>query len=407
VATRSWSPRSDLGAGAVAACLAALVAVGCAAPAPVETPEPAVAPDPCLLPGGAAGEARELIVAMVRPEDSAAVVRPQPRPLIRLDCTGSARPAAAASWTPDSLHRTWTLVLAPSALGLTAASAATTWRTRPDASTTLRQAGVASVVPLDSLRLAVTLDWPDSMPALFADPSLGLVTDSLSGMGTRFVFRRPASGDPRDALDGGADIIRTGDPELVAYARTRDDFTVHALPWTRTYLLIIPADRPEFADLIPSDTAAFRAALARDAVHADARGAVPPWPWDTARHCPPEDHSSSPLPSPGSNAVYYPEGDPVARALAARVVALSDNPTMATASLPERAMAGALRGGSARAYIVGVPHTPLVPCRESATWPNGAGVIPLIDTRMSAIVRRGVPPLTVDFDGRLRPADAP
>jgi hypothetical protein len=31
----------------------------------------------------------------------------------------------------------------------------------------------------------------------------------------------------------------------------------------------------------------------------------------------------------------------------------------------------------------------------------------LIDTRMSAIVRRGVPRLTVELDGSLRPADSP
>jgi len=29
-------------------------------------------------------------------------------------------------------------------------------------------------------------------------------------------------------------------------------------------------------------------------------------------------------------------------------------------------------------------------------------VVPLIETRRSVVVRRGVPPITVDFDGRLR-----
>jgi hypothetical protein len=34
-------------------------------------------------------------------------------------------------------------------------------------------------------------------------------------------------------------------------------------------------------------------------------------------------------------------------------------------------------------------------------------VIPLVDTRMSAIVRQGVPPLVVEFDGAIRPVEGP
>jgi hypothetical protein len=33
--------------------------------------------------------------------------------------------------------------------------------------------------------------------------------------------------------------------------------------------------------------------------------------------------------------------------------------------------------------------------------------VPLIDVRESAIARRGIPLLTVDFDGRIRPVEAP
>ncbi len=387
-----------------AACLAAL---GCGGSAPAPTPEPAAAPDQCILPTGEPGEPRELVLAEARPEDSTVVARTRPEPLIRLDCLGAARPGAAESWTPDSSRLTWTFVLAPSALGLTAAGAAAEWRTRPEAATTLRYAGVASVVPLDERRLVVTLDRPaDSVPALFADPSLGLVTDSLPRSGTAFVTRRPASGDPRDALDAGADILRTGDPVLLEYARTRSELTVHPLPWSRTYVLIIPPGRDEFGSLIPADSAGFRAGLARDAVQTEARGAEPPFWWDQPGPCP----EPPPLPPPrgvAANSVVHASEDTVARSLAGRVVALSDRPTTATSRLPGRLMGEALRDGFARAYVVAVPRTALVPCREIAGWPRGATVIPLIDTRMSAIVRRGVPRLTVDFDGGLRPVDAP
>ncbi|MGH7581316.1 MAG: hypothetical protein ACREM9_14135 [Gemmatimonadales bacterium] len=390
-----------------AACLAVLAAA-CGGPAPVPPPEPATPPDPCVLPTGEPGEPRELLVATVHPEDPAVVATGRREPLIRLDCTGAARPAAAESWTPDSSHRTWTFVLTPSATAITAGSVAAEWRSRPEAATTLRQAGVASVVPLDHRRLVVTLDWhADSVPALFAHPALALVTDSLPETGTSFVMRRPASGDLRDALEGGADIVRSGDPVLTQYARSLDDFTVHSLPWSRTYLLIIPTEREEFRALIPGDTGSFRAALARDAVPTDARGAEPPYWWDGLRYCPPADEFPRPGPSGVTNSVLFTQGDPVARALAERVAALSDDPATATAGLPERAMAGALRSGAARAYIAGVPRTPLLPCSEVVMWPPDATVIPLVDTRMSAIVRRGVPPLTVDFDGTLRPVEAP
>lgn len=392
-----------------AACLAGLAGGGCGGSAPVPPAEPAAAPDRCILPTGDPGEPRELVAAAVRPEDSAIVARRRPEPLIRLDCFGAARPGAAESWTPDSSHRTWTFVLAPSALGVTAAGAAAEWRTRPDAATTLRYAGVASVVPLDDRRLVVTLDRPaDSVPALFADPSLGLVTDSLPPTGTTFIARRPSSGDPRDALDAGADILRTGDPALLEYARTRSDFTVHPLPWSRTYVLVVPPGRDALGALIPADSAAFRAGLASDAVRAEARGAEPPFWWDAMGPCPPLETLPSPPGVLGANAVVYALEDPVARALADRVVALSDNPMMATSGLPARSMAEALRGGFGRAYyVVAVPRTALVPCREVAGWPAGSALIPLIDTRMSAIVRRGVPRLTVDFDGGLREVHAP
>lgn len=382
-----------------------LAAVAACGPAPVPAPQPATASDPCILPTGEPGAPRELMVAAARPEDSAMIAPPQPKTLIRLDCTGAARPAAAASWTPDSSGRAWTFVLAPSATAITAAGVAAEWRSRPEAATTLRQSGVTSVVPLDDRRLVVTLPWPaDSVPALLADPSLGFITDSLPQTGPSFAVRL-ADGDLRDALEGGADIVRSGDPVLAQYARGRGEFVVHSLPWTRTYLLIIPAERKEFRALISGDSAAFRAALARDAVPTDARGAEPPYWWDSMRYCPPA--AAFQRPSGTGNAVLFARGDPVARALAERVAALSADPATATAGIPESAMAGALRGGAARAYVVAAPRAPLVPCREVAPWPPDATLIPLVDTRMSAIVRRGIPPLTVDFDGTLRAVPTP
>ena len=270
----------------------------------------------------------------------------------------------------------------------------------------LRQAGVASVVPLDERRLVVTLLWPaDSVPAFFAHPALSLVTDSLPDL-SPVVLRRPASGDLRDAMEGDADVLRSGDPGLIQYARTRDAFAVQPLPWNRTYLLVVPDDRNEFQTLIPGDTAAFRSALARDAVPAEARAATPPYWWDQLRYCPPDATTRS-RSSGVNHTVVWAAEDPVARALAERVVALTANPAITASRLPEPYLSRALRGGGARAYVVAVPHKALLPCAEVALWPRGATIIPLVDTRMTAIVRHGVPPLTVDYDGTLRRAETP
>jgi len=44
-------------------------------------------------------------------------------------------------------------------------------------------------------------------------------------------------------------------------------------------------------------------------------------------------------------------------------------------------------------------------CAESSDWPAGARAVPLVETRAHAIVRRGAPPLAVEWDGAVRPAE--
>jgi len=54
------------------------------------------------------------------------------------------------------------------------------------------------------------------------------------------------------------------------------------------------------------------------------------------------------------------------------------------------------------AYVVSQPRAPLIPCAEPVPWPADVTVVPLIDTRQHAILRRGAPPVTVDWDGTVR-----
>jgi hypothetical protein len=176
---------------------------------------------------------------------------------------------------------------------------------------------------------------------------------------------------------------------------------VHPLPWSRIYALVVPAGQRGFEELIPGDSAAFRAALARDAVRVDARPAGGKYWWSDADACP-EVEASPTTTVRGLWVTAQDRDDPVGRAIAERLVALSSKPLRVSGGpIP------AIRSEHGRAYIVPLPRTALVPCREIAAWPAGAEVVPLIETRRSVVVRRGVPPLTVEFDGRLRAAGTP
>jgi len=395
------TPRTIRRAGVLGAALLTWLSAGCGGGAPETSPKPAPSPDPCLLPTGRAGAPRTLVVAVPWPGDTAVVAPPQPQPMVRLDCTGIVRPAVAESWTRDRTGRAWTLVIAGAALHASAGGAAAEWRTRPEAATTLRYAGVVSVVPLDQRRLVVTLDRSyDSVPRVFADPSLALVTDSGAAAGTTFALRL-VTGDARDALDAGADVLTTDDSELLEYARARSDLVVHPLPWSRIYVLAVPPGQRGFDPLIPADSAAFRADLARDAVRVEARAAAGPFWWSDPGRCSEIRERATPS-TTGSRVTTALSSDPVGRAIAERLVALSGQPMRVIDGQYARTPVTAIRSDLGTAYVIPVPRTTLVPCREIAAWPAGATVVPLIETRRSVVVRRGIPPITVDFDGRLR-----
>jgi hypothetical protein len=207
--------------------------------------------------------------------------------------------------------------------------------------------------------------------------------------------------DPRDALDRRADLVVTRDPALVDYAASRPELATFPLPWSRTYVLLQPAG----AEMIggnPYDEA-LRQSLARDAVHAEARPAEPPF-WWTRPDCTLD--SASVVVLPKSPVIAYTRGDAVARGLAERIVALAaPGSQLRTAGLDAAEFAGAIRGGRELGYIIGLPSRTLAPCRDSAALPRGSRIQPLIDTRAHAIVRRGSPDLTVDWDGTVRIRD--
>jgi hypothetical protein len=238
--------------------------------------------------------------------------------------------------------------------------------------------------------------------------------------------------DPRDLLDRGADLLATRDPVAIEYARRNEAFAVHALPWDRTYALAITSRRDAATTvsgpaLSAADQLAFRSALARDAVRADSRPAAPQseW-WSTSAGCadqlgaPPTRNS---IGAPPRRIMYSPD-DPVAKSLAERLVALTGDVGPHSAVLkalaPELApeaggpVTAAPANGLSRsvgddlAYIVSIPHHTSSRCmalrtlRPQGRWMHPSKLIPLIDTRPSLIARRGVPLLSVDWEGTLR-----
>jgi len=384
-----------------------LLAAGCARPSqptpPLTAPRRTLA---CVIMPDSSGPARPITAAFDRPADARnsrlASSRLAP---VRRDCEGRMTPGLAARWSVDTSGRYWTLELADAASPApdaqprwTAAALAATWRADPEASLALREAGVVSLLPLDDARLVVGFAAPlQDLPAVFAARALGVAT----GRQDPLIDRTPPSGDLRDAIDGGVDLVVSGDPDLLDYAGRRAGLTRVPLPWSRLYVLLLPSGAVG-GPMLPADSAGFRIALAENAVRTDARAAGPSTWADSAARC-----AASPARTGSvSKAIAYSAGDSTARQLAERIVALGGPAAPTVRPLGPDSFAAVLRRGDAGAFIVSGPLMPPVPCLESSGWPSGARVIPLVETRAHAVVRRGAPPMSIELDGAVRPAEA-
>jgi hypothetical protein len=384
-----------------------LLAAGCARPS--QPPTPAVTQRPalaCVIMPDSAAPSRPVTAAFDDPADALtsrlAASRLTP---VRLDCDGRARPGLAIRWSADTSGRFWTLELASQMSPppadqphWTAAALAATWRADPEASLVLRDAGVVSLLPLDDARLVVGFSAPaHELPDVFAARALGVAT----GRPDPLVERTPTTGDLRDAIDGGVDLVVSGDPDLLDYAGRRPGLTRVPLPWRRLYLLLLPSGSAGGGPMLPADTAAFRVALAQNVVRTDARAAgLPAWADSAARCAPASARSRS-----TSTAIAYPAADPTARELAERLVALGGPAAPVVRPLEPDSFAALLHRGDAAGFIVSGPLQAPVPCVESSGWPPGAHVMPLVETRAHAVVRRGAPPLAIELDGAVRPAE--
>jgi extracellular solute-binding protein (family 5) len=336
--------------------------------------------------------------------------------LIRIDCQGKVRPSVAQTWSADSEGHSWTFTLRegarfPGGTPIDAAHVASLLAGPNGAAS-----GIDSAVALDDRRVRVRLrQASDTAPAALAEPALVMLDDlaSVAGPMRRFdipprdgrpfiQFQLAQDGDLRDAIDRGVDLAVTRDPAVVHYVAGRPDVVTYPLPWSRTYVLLQPTGARPINGVSGVDS--LRRSLARDAVPAEARPAeLPSWT-DRLATCSAVTQSGRRAAS--SSRIVYPRGDEVARGLAERIVALSGDPQFKAAPLAPADFAAALRQEVERGYVVPAPRHTLSPCGESAGWPVAASIQPLIDTRATAIVRRGSPPLTVDWDGTIRVEDS-
>jgi hypothetical protein len=269
------------------------------------------------------------------------------------------------------------------------------WRARwPD----LQDLGVDSALAPDEKTLVVRLrGHPDDSLQLFADPAFSTRSTAPRSAPPVVEFVTTARGDLRDELDAGADLVVTRDPAVIEYAAQNAELEILPLPWSRTYVLT------QRTGALPLGTGlhdeSVRRSLAEEAVRADARPSGRPFWWDS----PCSTMISTHVTFPTVSRVVYLQDDPVARQLAERIVALVPDSSRLTAlGMDSTSFATARAKGADRAYIVSVPFRPISPCREAARLTRGYSITPLIDTRARAIVRRGSPPLTVDWDGTVR-----
>jgi hypothetical protein len=244
-------------------------------------------------------------------------------------------------------------------------------------------------------------------------------------------FVEASARDARDLLEGPVDLMITEDPTVIEYASANPVFVAAPLPWEKTYVILSPGRVREVLDgrvpgTLPQD---FLAVLARDAVRCAARGYQAPSWWGDLEGCKAvsggddarggsANHGSSSNP----RRILYDADDPTARDLAARIVALGAadparspdaeaiasavpgivgaSPGVVAQGVDERELDRSLRSGDEAAYIVSIPLRPAIPCDEigrlldRVPWIAGLGpsfsraIVPLVDTRPTAIARR-------------------
>jgi Bacterial extracellular solute-binding proteins, family 5 Middle len=324
---------------------------------------------------------------------------------VRIDCDGHPHAELADQWDKEDDGRRWTFRLRDDAQFWDGAPV-----TAQDIVFGKGGVGYTLSAPENRVVAVSFAKGQDDLPPVLGDPGLAVTKpapDSSWPIGTgaywatsgtttakeirahtthgdTLVFKF-ASGDARDLLDAGVDLLVTRDRVLRDYAATLQNRAVIPLPWDRTYVYVTAeAGSTRFDGLEQS-------------VRADARRAEGGFWWLDLKACG-IGQGSSPPASTGQKRILYPRTDPTARELAGRLAALTH--AAATGRAPDD-FSAALSAGRDWGYIVALPRVTPDVCRTARdllpSW--SATFTALVDTRATAIARRGAARWVVDRDG--------
>lgn len=410
-----------------------LLGVLAACPGPAPAPPAPGLPSPCIVAEEGPTPPDTVRIALTDPvepgrapipanDGEAMVFASLYEPLVRLDCDGAPATALAIAWRSEDGGRRWTFTLRPGAAfwdgtPLDADALLAGWRTadsltpvegvRSDrASVTVFLTEARPLAFFGAPALRVTKRIPESAWPLGTGPwwvrDAGAADGMLVAQPVRNLVRPLAltiapGADARDLSDAGADLLVTRDPAVRAYVETRAGWMVVPLSWDRGYALTSRAASEAASFAFPPS---FLEALARDAVPGDAR---PLQPEAGAPGCPLAGGDGAPIPL--RPRLVYRRRDPVARALAERLVARADfelaallgeghnRGSVTAVGLPDADFAAARGGGEDLGYVVIVDPAAPPPCSA-----------PLVQTRAYVLVREGVGRLVRDARGaRLEP----
>ena len=388
--------------------------------------------------------------------------------LVRVGCDSSVQPALATAWQQDAAGA-WIVTLRPNArfsdgTAVTARDIVTGW-TRGGTSLSPEIARIvrtATAADDGTLNVVFQEEHPGLGPLTgigrLADPVLAVartVPDAAWPLGTRDVtiesdkvsltsgrttitvapaatvtdanrrtirFVVLPTRDGRDLLDQGVDLMITRERAALTYAGTLSQYDSIPLPWSRSYVFLSRTSGPATGLVLP-----LRQKLAEDAVPGEAQGSTYDFPsaWDGCAINPVL--PASPAPPPGtsqSRRIVYDQSDPVARALAERIVVLAStrstenaplvaalvpgdrSRTLQTAALPGAVLPPALMRGDDAGYVIALERfngcADVAALREQAAWLTRDNLVPLVDTRARVLVRKGRSQPAIEWDGGLR-----
>jgi hypothetical protein len=443
----------------------AMASLGCAG-APVSN-EPRPAPNSCVIAHATGEPVESLTVAL--PAHAVTGWNEDPitrlidglrfEPLFRVDCNGVMIPALAESWQAASTGRTWTFTIRegaqlPDGIPVTVRDVVASWRTSAPASRGELGRFVAdSARILGARTIAVTL--PDTSVRLLSDPAFSLRVAAGAGVeplgtgpyelvadsgglrlhpGARFanaphirLARSTPGMGPRDMLDAGVDLLVTEDPAVMRYAIAHPELDAVPLPLGRVYVLVTAADSSGIDEgSLPA--ASLREELARDVVPARARAAEARYWWNDLPVCAPAESQRDSEPVRAASRIVYDLRDPVAGALAQRLIALATGATTRDAAalevltqglraaaatpvavgLPTEQFLESLKAANEVAHVVSLPVRPFDRCLAIGVLgdalASGAAAMrltPLIEAGGWAVVRRGRVTLELDRDGSI------